>query len=162
MSTPEHQSPDSNRARALIAIGAMVGLAILIGVIVLTGGSDEREFDEAPAECVDSWNADEEATRRGVHNYLAHNYTSVQVAYSDVEATEVSSTPITGGGCVVIFAAQALDPEPYAAAEINLSGTWTAMSNEAELNRLGQLQSDALVDANAQLADDGSIAPLDS
>ncbi len=157
-SQPETQQ--NNRARALIAICALVGLAVLVVVIMATGSSSEREFAEAPSECVDSWNADAQAKSTGTHNFNAHSYSSVQIAYASDDAAEVSSSPVAGGGCIVIFAAQALDPEPVAAAEINLGGEWEPMSTNAELDRLAELQSNALAEANATLGADGGVTPL--
>ena len=158
-SQPETQQ--NNRARALIAICAMAALAILVVVIVATGGSSERDFADAPSECVDSWNADAQAKSTGIHNFTAHSYSSVQVAYASDDAAEISPSPVSGGGCIVVFAAQALDPEPVAAAEINLGDEWEPMSTKAELDRLAELQSNALAEANATLGSDGGVTPLD-
>ncbi len=158
-SQPEIQH--NNRARALIAIAAVAGLAVLVVVILAVGGSPEREVAAAPAECVDSWNEDPQAKSTGAHNFNAHGYSSVRVAYASTGATEVSSTPVAGGGCVVIFAAQALDPEPVAAAEINLAGSWEPVSYKAERDRLAELQSDAIAEANATVEADGSVTPRD-
>jgi hypothetical protein len=149
--------PDS-RTRALIAIGAFAGFGILIAaILVLGGGEDDGGFAAAPEECVELWNSDEKAVSTGVHNSLAHDYTRVQVAYADGEAAELSPEPVEGGGCIVVFAAQALDPEPVAAAEIHLEGKWTPMVTLAELGHLAELQSDALGAANAELGSDGRV-----
>jgi hypothetical protein len=149
------------RTRALIAIGALAAFGVLVALIlVLGGGDDEREVAAAPEECVELWNADEKALSTGAHNSLAHDYTRVQVAYADADGAELSPEPIDGGGCIVVFAAQALDPEPVAAAEINLDGTWTPMSERADPGRLAELQSDALAAANAELAADGTVTAL--
>ena len=162
MNAPEPESQVNTRARAVIAIAAFLAFGVLIVVILLTGGEDEREFAAAPAECVDSWNEDSHALSTGVHNFNSHGYASVQVAYASEDGTEIGSSPVDGGGCVVVFAAQALDPEPVAAAEINLDEEWVPLSTNADTDTLAQLQSDALGDANARLSEDGRLAALDS
>ena len=158
---PAEEIQESSRARALIAIVALAGFGVLIAVILLTGGSEGRTFTEAPAECVERWNDDPHAVSNGVHNFNSHGYASVQVAYASVDGSEVASTPVTGGGCVVVFAAQALDPEPVAAAEINLSERWVPLSTKTVEERLAELQSDAISAANARLSADGRLTPLD-
>ena len=156
--------PQQNtRARALIAIGAMLGLGVLVGGILVLGGGDDSAAKPAPEECVELWNSDEKALRTGAHNSAAHSYTRVQVAYADDQAESSSTDPVDGGGCIVVFAAQALDPEPVAAAEIYLDGTWTPMSTLLpDFARLAELQSDALAGANAELATDGRVSALDT
>jgi hypothetical protein len=155
-------SEQNNRARALIAIGALATFGILIAVILLAGGDDGADVAAAPEECVEAWNGDPHAVSNGVHNFNSHGYASVQVAYANEDGTEIAPSPVDGGGCVVVFAAQALDPEPVAAAEIKLAKRWVPLSYEAELDRLAELQSDAMASANAQLSEDGTLAPLDS
>ncbi len=154
--------PEENtRARAFIAIGALAGFGALIaGILVLGGGGDEPEVTAAPAECVELWNADPRALSTGTHNAAAHGYSRAQVAYADGSATELSESPVEGGGCIVVFPAQALDPEPEAAAEIHLDGSWTPMVTRAQLDRLAELQSDALGAANAELGTDGRLTPF--
>jgi hypothetical protein len=61
---------------------------------------------------------------------------------------------------VVVFAAPRLDPEPVAAAEINLRGSWTPLSGSADSRRLAELQSEAVSAANAELGQDGRLSPL--
>jgi hypothetical protein len=156
------ESEQNNRARALIAIGAFAAFGILIGVIVLAGGGDGSDVAAAPEECVEAWNGDPHAVSTGVHNFDSHGYASVQVAYANEDGTEVASTPVEGGGCVVVFAAQALDPEPVAAAEINLAQRWLPLSQGADLDRLAELQREATSAANAQLSEDGRLTPLES
>lgn len=151
----------TSRTRALIAIGALTAFGVLITVIVLAGGSDEREAAAAPEECLNSWNDDRDAVSTGVHNFGSHGYASVQAAYASEDGSEVAASPVEGGGCVVVFAAQALDPEPAAAAEINLSGEWVPLSQSADAETLAQLQAGAVADANARLSDDGRLSPLD-
>ena len=158
----ESGASSNTRARALIAIGALAGFGALIGgILVLGGTSDEPDAAAAPPdECVELWNADQQALSTGVHNAAAHGYSRVQVAYSDESASELSESPVEGGGCIVVFAAQALDPEPQAAAEINLDGGWSPMSTTVEPGRLAELQSDALSEANASLGTDGRVTPF--
>ena len=149
---------DDSRARALIAIGALAALAALIAAVLVLGGSEDgAEAAGAPEECIELWNSDRQAVSNGIHNASAHGYTRVQIAYASEDGSEIRNEPVAGGGCIVIFAAQALDPEPVAAAEINLDGRWSPMSESAEPARLAELKSDALSEANAQLAPDGRV-----
>lgn len=149
-------------ARALIAIGALLGFGALIVVVLVAGSGEDpkREFAEAPAECVDRWNESPDAVSTGVHNALSHGYSRVQVAYSSEDGSEISASPVQGGGCVVVFAAPQLDPEPLAAAEIDLEGSWRPLSTVAETSRLGELQGEAQAAANAELSTDGRMSPL--
>jgi hypothetical protein len=150
----------NTRARALIAIGALLALSVIVGVVLIAGsGSEERaEAFAAPDKCIEGWNSDRKAVASGRHNSIGHGYTQVQVAYASADGTELGGDPIEGGGCVVVFAAGQLDPEPVAAAEIQLDGRWTPLSTTADPARLAQLQSAALGNANATLAPDGRIS----
>jgi hypothetical protein len=154
---------ENTRARALIAIGALLGLGLLVAGILVLGGSDDGSAEAAPSECVELWNSDERAISTGAHNSAAHSYTRVQVAYADDQAQSLSPEPVDGGGCIVVFAARALDPEPVAAAEIHLDGKWRPMSTLlSDFERLAELQSDALAGANAELTADGRVTALES
>jgi len=153
----------NTRARALIAIGALTALAILVvAILAVGGGAAPSAAAAAPPECVEEWNSSRDALSTGVHNRVSHRYSRVQVAYASEDGATVAAEPIPGGGCVVIFAAQALDPEPASAAEIKIDDRWVPMSGRVGLGRLAQLQSDALGAANALLGSDGRVSPLDS
>jgi hypothetical protein len=160
---PRRMEPAENtRARALIAIGALLALGVLVAVVVLAGsGSDEEaEAFAAPEKCIEGWNSDSKAVASGLHNFQQHGYTQVQVAYASADGSELGPDRIEGGGCVVVFAASQLDPEPVAAAEIQLDDEWAPLSATADPARLAELQSAALGGANATLGTDGRISPL--
>lgn len=151
---------ENTRARALIAIGALVALVVLVVVVLLGSGEGEREFAAAPDECVERWNQSEDALATGRHNSGSHGYFQVQVAYATEDGSAVSPDPVEDGGCIVIFAASQLDPEPVAAAEINAGRSWAPLSATAETSRLAELQSQALGEHNAELGQDGAVTAL--
>jgi hypothetical protein len=155
------ESAENTRARALIAIGAVLSLGTLVAVVLLagSGSGEERGFAPAPEECIERWNSDDDAVATGVHNAVSHAYSRVQVAYASRDGAELGDAPIEGGGCVVVFAASQLDPEPVAAAEINLRRSWTPLSGSADPSRLAELQSEAVSAANAELGQDGRLSP---
>ncbi len=161
MPEPRAES-DHVRARLLVAAGALVALVILIVVVLLGSGGEEREFASAPNECLTRWNSSEDALGTGIHNSSAgHDYFRVQVAYASEGASTISPQPLERGRCVVIFAGSQLDPEPIAAAEINIGGSWVPLSASADRSRLAELQSQALGDYNAELAQDGTITAVE-
>jgi hypothetical protein len=53
-----------------------------------------------------------------------------------------------------------LDPEPQAAAQIYAGGGWRRLSGLVETQRLSQLQSQALSEANARLGEQGDLSRL--
>jgi len=156
------EESENTRARALIAIGALLGLGALVAVILVasSGSGSEDEFAPAPESCVNAWNSSQDAVETGRHNSLSHGYYRVQVAYATPDGAEISESPLEGGECVVVFAAGQLDPEIIAAAEIQEGRNWTALSaGGADPARLAELQSQAVGAANATLGPDGLIAP---
>jgi hypothetical protein len=158
------QIPAADRSRArLYAAAAMAGiLAVAIVIVVVAGsgggGSDAQAADPA---CISEWNGEAAATGFGVHLYNGHNYSRVQVLRMDEAATPTDSAE---GNCTVIFAAEALDPEPGARGWTNLGKSWTGLESLKGVteDRIAKLQADAVVDANATLASDGTIATLSS
>ena len=114
-------------------------------------------LDPADEECLKVWNEDPAQISFGVHQATAHGYDSVQV-----QRLNQRGEPVEGeaGDCAVAFAAQALDPERGAAAQIFDGGRWRPVSDlpDVSIGQLGILQSNAVSGANATLASDGTLA----
>jgi hypothetical protein len=147
------------RARVLIAAGAL--LAVIVAAILITraaGGDQQSQARPAPPECLRAWNSDPAALSFGRHNYRndAHRYDSALVTYLD-NAAQVAGPK--KGGCAVVFASPALDPEPFAAGEVLRGGAWLPISalNGVDLLRVAELQATAAAGPNATLASDGRL-----
>ena len=148
----------NTRARLVFALVAGVALVAVIVIVAAGSGSgNEGDAAAAPPECVDAWNDDPAAVSIGQHQAVGHGYSRVQIAYSSEDGSEIGPDPISGGGCVVVFAATRLDPEQIAAAQINLGKQWEPLSQYADPTRLGELQSGARAAANATIAQDGTV-----
>ncbi len=129
-------------------------------VIVLRGSGEPREFEPAPAACIESWNADQTALAFGQHQSGSHGYYEVQVLTLSNDGAELADPGTEGASCAVVFAASALDAEPISAAQIEKRGAWVPLSQLTDFNRLATLQSDAQTAYNAQIGPDGSITAL--
>jgi hypothetical protein len=69
-----------------------------------------------------------------------------------------SGRPAEQGDCAIVFAAQRLDPEPFAAAQAHVGGRWVSLIRRGVSGReLGLLQSQALDNSNATLGPAGTI-----
>ena len=112
-------------------------------VIVLRGSGESREFEPAPAACIESWNADQTALAFGQHQSGSHGYYEVQVLTLSNDGAELAEPGTEGASCAVVFAASALDPEPISAAQIEKRGAWIPLCQLTDFNRLANLQSDA-------------------
>jgi hypothetical protein len=68
-----------------------------------------------------------------------------------------SPEPSEPGRCAVIFAAEALDPEPGAAGQIKTGRTWQSLGQltNTPSERLSELQAEAVAEANAVLDQEG-------
>jgi hypothetical protein len=152
--------PGSPRARIAIAAGA-AGLLAIVVVAALALGGGEEELTPVPAECVSAWNRDAAATSYGRHNFNFHQYDGALVTYLSESAVEVESAD--EGLCAVIFPAEALDPEPFAAGQVRQAGEWFPISTlpDVELTRVGELQVTAAGAPNTILDERGEITPLD-
>lgn len=103
------------------------------------------------------WNADREATRFGVHNFVSHRYTGAEVLRIDGDGNGA-----VRGSCAVVFPAVSLDPEPVAAAQVFRGGAWTPLSKVAGMSTadLAKLQAEAIRAVNVVLHEDGSLTPF--
>lgn len=150
-------APAEGRARGdwrltVIAAGALL-LAGVVAAVLLGGGDAAPEAAGPPPGCVERWNSDPAARAFGIHNYGAHRYTRVQMLLIDRRGR-----PSGAGSCGVVFAAQSLDPEPFAAAQVHVGGEWVALTSRGASERaVGLLQAEALENANATLGPAGTI-----
>jgi hypothetical protein len=136
----------------VIAAGILL-LGGVVGAVVLSGGESGPEAAAPPPGCIERWNSDPAARAFGIHNYGSHRYTRVQMLLLDTRGR-----PSERGDCGVVFAAQSLDPEPGAAAQVHVGGQWQALIGQGTSGeRLGELQSEALANANATLGPAGTI-----
>jgi hypothetical protein len=129
-------------------------------IVVALGGSGGGDAApaEAPSECLRAWNADPASTSFGTHNYsFGHDYRQARVSYRS--APELSESD--DGECTVVFARLSLDQEPFAAGQILEGNKWESLSEieGVDLNRVSELQGEALASPNASLLPDGRLAP---
>ena len=139
-----------------MAVVLTAGLAVAVLVVVLAGGGGASEGGDADARCLDAWNGDQTAVGYGVHQFNGHGYDRVQVLRVDDTGAPTESED---GLCAVVFAAGQLDPEPGARAQVQLDGAWTGFEelSNADNRTIGELQSDAVAEANASLTTDGRL-----
>jgi hypothetical protein len=152
------EQPEQNRTRLLVAIVLTAGLAIAVLVVVLAGaGGSETDAAEADPECIDDWNDDEAMVAYGLHQFNGHGYERVEVLRVTPDAKPTTGE---GGICAVVFAAQNLDPEPGARAQILQDGRWTGIESLGNVDdqEIAQLQADAFSRVNASLAGDGTLS----
>ena len=151
------EAGEEREGRPWAAVGGAALLLIAGVVVALTLRDSGDTASAAPAECVTAWNDDPTAVGLGQHQYNDHGYNRVQITRLDPESL------VTGADesrCTVIFPARLLDPEPIAAALVQRAdGAWIPVSNlrGVTLPDLGELQAQALDDANGSLLRDGLI-----
>ena len=136
-------------------------MAVLVIVIaVLNGGGDGGQSEPAYTACVDEWNGDDAAVSLGRHQSGGHGYSQVQVLRLTPDASATAEG--ASGECAVIFAAQALDPEASSAAQIHSEQGWRPVEGlpGGTQDRLVELQTGAVTESNAEIGDDGLIAPI--
>jgi hypothetical protein len=134
-------------------------IAIVVVVTVASGGGSERAQVAADPECVEAWNDDAAARAYGRHNFSFHLYKGALVTYLDEAGNEVGAGE---GLCAVVFPAEALDPEPFAAGQVLRGKRWTPISelDQVELARVGELQVLAAGAPNTTLDVRGVLAAL--
>lgn len=157
------QGSDDRRRAVISALGAFVVLAVIVGVVVLAGGSDEDEGDAttaefaAPSECIDAWNEDDQAVMLAQHNVAGHGYSAARVGYITEEGT--LSDDAEAGDCAVTFGATQLDIELEQAGQVNQGGLWIPLSGDLDAEALEALQISALDTPNAAIGADGRLTP---
>jgi hypothetical protein len=157
----ESGQPGDGRARLLIAGGLGVALVLAVAAVIALGGdSTEHEFTEAPGGCLADWNGDPAAVSFGRHQSGAHHYFDVQVLMLSPDGRRELPAGDPKASCAVVFAASALDPEPISAAQIHSRGEWAPLAQEAEFNRLAELQKRAQAAYNARVTPEGTLEPL--
>jgi hypothetical protein len=149
-----------NRSRLIVAIVLTVGLAAAVLVVILAGGGGGSEAEAADSECVEAWNDDESMVAFGLHQFNGHGYERVEVLRVTQQGEPTESAD---GLCAVVFAAQNLDPEPGARAQVLVDGKWTGIESLGNVDEreIAQLQSEAFAQVNASVAADGRLAPND-
>lgn len=164
---PAHSDDDrdagADRQRSasplLTVAAAVVCLAGLVAVVALLSRSSGETSAPAPSACLKRWNTSADSLSAGQHNFAVHGYLRVQVGYIS-DSGEVSGASAPSEECVVVFAANSLDPEPIAAALTYRKGAWLPLSGFLASRRLAELQSEALENANGELRGTGRIAAL--
>lgn len=164
---PAHSDDDrdagADRQRSaspLLTVGAAVACLVAIVVVAaLLSTSGGGTSAPAPSACLKRWNTSTDGLRVGQHNFAVHGYLRVQVGYIS-DSGEVSGASAPGEECVVVFAANSLDPEPIAAALTYRQGALLPLSGFLASRRLADLQSDALENANGELRGTGRITGL--
>ena len=155
-------SPNPNRSRLIFVGGALLLLVVVIAVTLLTGGGESEPggpataFD-APDECLDAWNQDEQTVALAAHNVAGHGYSQAQVGYIDAEG-DLSDDP-DSGDCAVVFGASQLDIDLLQVGQVNRGGRWTPLAQDLDESTLETLQLDALDLANAGIGPDGRLEP---
>jgi hypothetical protein len=157
----EETAPEHSRSRLIVIAVFAVGLVAAVLVVVLAGGGSESTAEAADSECVEDWNDDEAMVAFGLHQFNGHGYERVQVLRVTQEAKPTDSED---GICAVVFAAQNLDPEPGARAQVLVDGKWTGVESLGNVDEqeIAQLQSDAFSRVNASLSTDGRLTPNES
>jgi hypothetical protein len=149
---PERTTPQGDWRLTIIG-AALLLLGGIVAAVVISSGDSPARAEPPPPGCVEKWNSDPAARAFGIHNYGAHRYTRVQMLLIDGRGR-----PSERGQCGIVFAAQSLDPEPFAAAQIHVGGQWVSLIGEGTSpERLGGLQSGALERSNATLGPAGTI-----
>lgn len=152
------------RRRLILATGAVVGAALVAGVVLALGGDSAPSgagAAPAPTECIDRWNDDSNALSYGRHNLTFHSYERAQVGFlPETEDSARVSSDAAEGPCAVVFPRSVLDPEPAAAGEVYSGNAWRPISALVDPGQLGALQSTALRAANARITEAGELEPL--
>jgi hypothetical protein len=152
------------RGRIAIAIGATLllgGLTAIVLHLSAGGGTEDGATLAADQRCVRSWNTDPAARAYGRHNFNYHDYEGARVTFLSHEADEVAAGE--GGLCAVIFASEALDPEPVAAGQVLKGRLWlpVVVLEGVETARVAELQAIAAGHPNARPDARGRLTGLD-
>ena len=160
----EDQSNYAGPPRRLgVALGASVLLAIMIGVVVLSGSNDAAKT-ESP--CVAAWNGDRFATGTdGTHAY-DENYRTALVTRmtpagkllppgsEEVERDDAKR-------CVVVFATPGEVRDRFAGVRVFEDGRWSSLfffDKNINLEEIEKIQQDAVGMENATLLSTGLLS----
>ena len=156
----------SPRARLAVALGATFLLAAIVGIVLATRASDEGSA--APTgTCFVAWNEDPIAPRQdGIHAYTAHGYRETLVTRIDPEGELVDDPgdeldpDDPDARCAVIFASPQADEEPDFGVRVFDAGRWTGLTlaDGTQLEDIARLQAEAVAQANALLASNGTLS----
>jgi hypothetical protein len=162
----EESQDASQRARLAIALAATFLLAVIVGIVLATRGSDEGPAAPTGA-CFVAWNEDLLAPRQdGIHAYAAHGYRQTLVARIDRDGRIVDDADDElepddpDARCAVIFASPQVDEEPDFGVRVFDKGAWTglALRDGTQLEDIANLQAEAVAISNAQLGSNGLLA----
>jgi hypothetical protein len=129
----------------------------LVATALAGCGTDDEPVAAAPAECLESWNAESIPQRFGRHVYDRHNTQRAQVAV--LEPADPDANVDRRGACAVIFAVPEFDRE-YGTVGLVLSDFgWASMEELALDDQAAQdaIQDAAAEEANATLFPDGKL-----
>lgn len=168
---PKTQLPDGDRSgtarprgRLVFALGASVLLAMVIGIVVVTGSEEEAE---AQSPCVAAWNGDAIATGTdGTHAYADHSYRATLVTRMTPDGELLSPDSDDAGQddvnrCVVVFATPEVVREPDFGVRVFEDGRWSSLillDKKVELEEIEKIQQDAVATANATLLPTGLLS----
>lgn len=164
VSTEEQAGPSAQRTRSAVAIAASFLLAAIVGIVVVTGGSDGPV--EITNECIQAWNDDPIApTQDGIHAFGPHGYRQVYATRVDsgggLLTTDDGAVPDDepDARCVLVFAAPQLDFEPDYGVHVYDEGRWVLLvtTDKVTLDQIEELQQEALDVANATLLSNGTL-----
>jgi hypothetical protein len=152
-------SEGASRSRLYFTGVLAAGLLAVVLIVALSAGGEDGSSAPADPECVEAWNSDPAQVALGVHQFNGHGYSRVQVTRVAEDGGPLGEDEM--GPCAVVFAADALDPEPGAAAQVLRRERWGPLSElpEATPDRLAALQSEAIDAANASLEGNGKLVP---
>jgi hypothetical protein len=168
MSGDPNATPDApgQRTRLLVAVGAAAFLGILVAVVTVSGGGGSEEAALPSETCFRAWNEDPLAPAQdGIHAFNAHGYRQVLVTRLDREgevaesrADELAPDDPTAR-CAVVFASPQVDDEPEFGVRVFEEGLWTGLTlPDGPLERIAELQSQAVSESNAVLRADGTLS----
>lgn len=132
----------------------------MVAAWLLSGCGGERDsVAAAPAECLESWNAESTSLTFGRHVYGTHESHRVQVA--QLEPVDPNPNVDEDGACAAIFAVPESDSEYGLVGLVETNLGWASMEELAreDPSALDQIQADASAGANATLLPDGKLEP---
>ena len=131
----------------------------MVLAVALRGSDDPREFDPAPAACIERWNSDQAALALGRHQSGAHGYYEVQVLTLSADGNALVSqgprAPAAPWSSPLARSIPSRSLPPRSRGE-----GLDPLSRLTSFNRLATLQSEAQSAYNARIGPDGRIEAL--